>query len=58
MLTVASSGVPGLTRASGMVPKANFTLSSSSSSVSSTAVKVKDWDISPELNVTLSGTPE
>ena len=58
MLTVASPMAPALTRASGIVPNSSSTLSSSSSTVSWVAVKVKLVSVSPALKVTLEGTPE
>ena len=58
MLTVVSSGVPALTRASGMEPNPSRTLSPSSSSVSCVALKSKDLDVSPLWKVTPDGTPE
>ena len=58
MTKVVSVGATALT-SSGRAPKASFTLSSSSSSVSSTAMKVKVISVGPpSLNVTLDGTPE
>ena len=57
ILTVASSVVPALTL-SGRIPKESFTLSPPSSKLSSTAVKVKVFSVSPAENVTLAGTPE
>ena len=42
----------------GRDPNVSFTLSSSSSIVSSVAVKVKVFTVSPSLKVTLAGTPE
>ena len=58
MATIASAWGPALTRSSGIVPNSNSTPSSSSSTVSSVAAKVKDLDVSPALKVTVSGTPE
>ena len=58
MLTVVSSGVPALTRASGMEPNPSCTLSPSSSSVSCVALKVIVFSVSPLRKVTLDGTPE
>ena len=58
MVRVSSSVVPAVTRGSGMVPKVSFTLSESSSMRSWVAVKVKLSDSSPEVKVTLGGTPE
>ena len=55
MLTVVSSLVPALTHTSGMVPNPSLTLSSSSSTVSWVAVKLKVLEVSPALNVTLDG---
>ena len=57
MLTVDVLVVPAVTRA-GSVPNPRATLSSSSSTVSSVAVKVNVLDVSPLLKVTLAGTPE
>ena len=57
METVVSPFVPALTRG-GSVSNSSLTLSPSSSSVSCSAVKVNDLEVSPELNVTLDGTPE
>ena len=57
MLTTDSSVVPLVTRV-GRSPKVSFTLSSSSSTVSWAAVKVKVFSVSPLLKVTLAGTPE
>ena len=56
MLTVA--GVPALTRDGRFGPKASFTLSPSSSTLSWVAVKVNVFDVSPALKVTSAGTPE
>ena len=56
MLSVVSVLVPALTRGSGMDPNPSFTLSSSSSSVSSVAVKAMVFSVSPSLKVTLAGT--
>ena len=53
MVTVVSAVVPALTPLGSGVPKASFTLSPSSSSASSNAVKVNDFDLSPALKVTL-----
>ena len=58
MVTVVSSGVPALTRASGMEPNPSLTLSPSSSIVSCVAEKVMLFSVSPLWKVTLSGTPE
>ena len=55
--TTVSLVVPSLTPV-GRVPKVSFTDSPSSSMVSAVAVKVKDLEVSPELKVTLAGTPE
>ena len=57
MNTVAASVAPSVTPA-GNSPKASPTLSSSSSTVSSVALNVNDFSVSPLANVTLSGTPE
>ena len=57
MLTVDVPGVPAVTRA-GSVPKPRATLSPSSSTVSSVAVKVNVLEVWPLLKVTLAGTPE
>ena len=57
MLTVASLLAPALTPV-GRVPKASFTDSSSSSSVSWVAVKENDFSVSPLLKVRPLGTPE
>ena len=57
MLTAVSSVAPALTPV-GSAPKASFTLSPSSSSVSAVAAKSKVLDVSPALKVTLAGTPE
>ena len=57
METVVSLVVPAVTL-EGSVPKPSFTRSSSSSSVSSSAVKVNDFSVSPLWKVTLAGTPE
>ena len=56
ILTVASSVVPAVTL-SGRVLKESFTLSPLSSKLSSTALKVKVFSVSPAENVTLAGTP-
>ena len=58
MATVAWLVVPTLTPSSGMVPKPSSTLSLSSSKVSCVAWKVIVCDVSPELKVTVAGTPE
>ena len=57
MVTVVSAGVPADTR-SGSAPKVSFTLSPVSDKVSSAAAKSNVFDVSPELKVTLAGTPE
>ena len=57
MATVVSFLAPCETL-EGSVPKASFTLSSSSSTVSSVALKVSVLEVSPALKVTLDGTPE
>ena len=57
MLTVVSSVAPAVTPV-GSAPKASFTLSPSSSTASAVAVKSKVFEVSPELKVTLAGTPE
>ena len=57
MLTVAALLVPELTRV-GSVPKASLTFSPSSSTVSSVAMKVMLFSVSPLLKVRLLGTPE
>ena len=57
MLTVVSAVAPAVTPV-GSAPKASFTLSPSSSSVSWAAAKVMGCDVSPALNVTVAGTPE
>ena len=57
MLTVASFGLPELTPV-GSVPNPSFTLSSSSSTVSWVAEKLRVLKVSPELKVRLAGTPE
>ena len=57
MLTVVSACVPSDTRL-GRAPKPSFTLSPVSDNESSVAAKSKLLDVSPELNVTLAGTPE
>ena len=54
MLTVDVPGVPAVTRA-GSVPNARATLSPSSSTVSSVAVNVNVFDVSPLSKVTLAG---
>ena len=51
------AGVPALTSV-GSVPKPSSTLSPSSSTLSSVAVKVNVLLVSPLSNVTLAGTPE
>ena len=53
--TVVVLGVPAETR-SGKLVKPSSTLSSSSSTVSSTALKVIVFDVSPDSKVTLRGT--
>ena len=57
MDTVVSAVLPGLTPA-GRVPNVSFTDSSSSLSLSETALNVKDCSVSPLLKVMLAGTPE
>ena len=57
MLTVVSFGEPALTLA-GSVPNPSLTLSPSSSTASAVAVKSKVFEVSPELKVTVAGTPE
>ena len=57
MLTVDVLVVPAVTRV-GSVPKASLTRSPSSLTVSSVAVKVNVFDVSPLLKVTVAGTPE
>ena len=49
--------VPVLTPAGSVFPKPSVTLSPSSSSLSSVAVTVKVFAVSPLLNVRLAGTP-
>ena len=58
MVTVASSGVPALTPSGSVAPKLSLTLSPSSSTVSVSAVNVKDSEVSPLSKVTFCGTPE
>ena len=58
ILTVVSSMEPGVTRCGRLGPKVSSTLSSSSSSVSSVAVKSKVFEVSPVLKVSLIGTTE
>ena len=55
MVTIASLGLPSLTRASGIVSKESLTLSPSSSSVSVSAVKTKLFWVSPLSKVTFCG---
>ena len=57
IFTVVSSLVPSDTL-DGSVSNSSLTLSPSSSSVSWVAMKVNDLEVSPELKVTLDGTPE
>ena len=57
METTAWLVVPALTP-DGNVPKVSFTLSPSSSTSSAVAAKVMVVSVSPELKVTLAGTPE
>ena len=57
MLTVVVEVVPAVTPLGG-VPKPSATVSPSSSTVSSSALKVIAFDVSPLLKVTLAGTPE
>ena len=57
MVTVVVEVVPAVTPVGG-VPKPSATVSPSSSTVSSSAVKVMVCDVSPLLKVTLAGTPE
>ena len=57
METTVSLVVPSVTPV-GSVPKVSLTDSPSSSTESDAAVKVKDFSVSPELKVTLAGTPE
>ena len=58
MLTVVSAGVPALTPTGRLAPNPSFTLSPSSSTASAVAVKSKVFEVSPELKVTVAGTPE
>ena len=57
METTDSPVVPLVTRL-GRAPSPSFTLSPSSSTLSSVALKVKVFEVSPVLKVTLAGTPE
>ena len=57
MSIVASLLVPPVT-ALGRVPKPSFTDSSSSSTVSWRAVKLKNFSVSPLRKTTVRGTPE
>ena len=57
MDTTVSSTVPSETPA-GSVPKVSSTDSSSSSMLSSVALKVKDFSVSVAEKVTFGGTPE
>ena len=57
METTVSLAVPGVTPV-GSDPNVSFTLSSSSSIVSSVALKLKVFSVSPSLKVTSAGTPE
>ena len=57
MITVVSSVAPPETLP-GSIPNSSFTLSPSSSTVSCVAVKVNDLEVSPEVKMTLDGTPE
>ena len=56
--TTLSLVVPSETPVGRVLPKASLTDSPSSSTVSAVAEKVKDFSVSPELKVTLAGTPE
>ena len=56
MLSVVSVLVPAVTRSGRLDPNPSFTLSSSSSSVSSVAMKAMVFSVSPSLKVTLAGT--
>ena len=59
MDTTVSLVVPSVTPVGRLsVSKVSFTDSPSSSTVSAVAVKVNDFSVSPELKVTLAGTPE
>ena len=59
METVVSLVVPSVTPVGRVsVPKVSLTDSPSSSTCQQVAVKVKVFSVSPELKVTLAGTPE
>ena len=58
MLTVVVVGVTAVTPLGRLAPKLSCTPSSSSSTLSSVAMKVIVWLVSPEAKVTLDGTPE
>ena len=58
METVVVLGAPSVTPVGSVEPKLSCTLSPSSSSVSWAAWKLKVFAVSPELKVTLVGTPE
>ena len=57
MVTVLVAGVTALTPAGSEAPKLSLTLSPSSSTVSVSAVNVKDSEVSPLSKVTFCGTP-
>ena len=58
MVTVLVAGVLELTPSGSVAPKLSLTLSPSSSTVSVSAVNVKDLEVSPLSKVTFWGTPE
>ena len=58
IVTTASSVFPALTPVGRVFPKASFTDSPSSFSLSEAATKAISASVSPALKVTLAGTPE
>ena len=58
MVTVLVAGVPAVTPVGSVGPKLRLTDSTSSSTVSVSAVKTKVFSVSPLLKVRLVGTPE
>ena len=58
MVTVLVAGAPVDTPAGRRAPNPSSTSSSSSSTVSSAALRVNVFSVSPESKVTLAGTPK
>ena len=58
METVDAAVVPALTPVGSEAPKPSSTLSPSSMTMSAVAVNVNVFEVSPEANSTLDGTPE